>query len=96
MLLTHRIVAADSSVLGPTTLIPVGAVAVVIGAYAWLNRQFQDLKDALKVHNTRMEQLERASAAAIHRTEMELWIAKIKLANAGKDVVIPDFPERTL
>lgn len=89
------VVAADSLSLGPTTLIPLGAVAVILGAWGWLNKQFQDLKDALKTHNTRMEQLERASKASIQHTEMELWIAKIQLANAGKDVVIPDFPERT-
>jgi hypothetical protein len=90
------VVLAADAVLGPNTLIPAGAVIVVIGAYAWLNRQFQDLKTALQAHNTRMEQLERAVAVAILRTEMELWIARVKLANAGKDVHVPDFPERTV
>lgn len=87
--------AEDSvSVLGPNTLIPVGAIVVIVGAYAWFTKQFQDLKDVLTAHSTRMEKIEAAHAVRITHQQMELWIARFQLANPGKEIVVPSFPER--
>ena len=59
-------------------VVPLVAVAtivgVVLGAYAWLNRQFTDLKDCIKAAASKAE-------GAVPKTHLKLFLARLQIEN---------------
>lgn len=78
------------------TLIPIGVCIALcvgaVGAYGWLNAQFQDIKALIEKIDRRVEKLEiQANTPVRDRwtgTDMLVWTREFQLTNPG--IKIPD------
>lgn len=59
-------------------------VGVSLGAYGWLNRQFTDLKDCIRVAATKAE-------GAVQKTHLKLFLARLQIEN--QSLKIPPIDE---